>query len=355
MSQYINKEYFKSGDKSCTKYTVCNVTPDFVEFTNGARCKFTTFINDFVDANKIMENMEQINPDTFFSKTISENDPLVSQIEQIAAGNAAGNNIGRRAQTSQVYTPSNANSRNIPTVQKPTIKNADGTEVKIPESMMRPSPQPQPQPYVAPNLFDENRNASMAQNQQMKTTPNPPEWDIFARVKKKDNLILQIPFKINIPSPQKIDALDDMFESSFIEYISDQFVEEFIAKHFKEIKKAISTEISNWVEDVIYNNKEKDGVRTISTPIETIVETIETEETITAEVNETKVEVDEPVVDEPVVDETKVEVDETGIDETVIDETKVEVDETVIDETKVEVDEVELRLDENGNIIITDD
>ena len=53
----------------------------------------------------------------------------------------------------------------------------------------------------------------------------PAEYKVFSNVKKTEELEISIPFNIKLPKAQKIDVLNDMFESSFIEFIAKKEVE----------------------------------------------------------------------------------------------------------------------------------
>jgi hypothetical protein len=242
MEDFKGKSYVRLNSPNTDALTVKETEGDFVYFTNGAKCKISTLENEFVEAGSINENVGSvsdsftIDPDAFFNTPanpdlVFNNDP--SKIENsFEVGN----------------TPKeqNANTLESRLNEDNGIKNYSGPQ------------------YPALNPYNNVDEPAINVSQSQQHTPAPkhvekrlPEWDVFDRLKTSEEITINIPFTIRLPKAQKIDAMNDMFESSLIEYLAKQFVENNVVKDSKMVQNKLSDAIEEWVEEELYGKKKK--------------------------------------------------------------------------------------------------
>jgi len=249
----INGKYKRKGTVGTNIFIPINTETlneeEYVLFENGAKCKLSTFKQDFelvnnIENNKMNENINididdsPIDPDKFFSGGVD--DSILDQVEQAVKNPAGLNN-----------TPSRQDSRDLSNPQPP-------------EHMTRQNNQAINYDLNSRLGNNQEQNQSINQEREVKTN-RLPEHDIFDRVKSNSDLEIIIPFKITIPKSQKIDTMDDMFESSFIEYLAQKYVDENIVSNLDNLKQLIQSGIEEWVEkDLNSNRKKKASVKTDS-------------------------------------------------------------------------------------------
>lgn len=83
----------------------------------------------------------------------------------------------------------------------------------------------------------------------------PIEFSTFRRVKKADVVKLNISIDLYLPSKDKINALDDMFETSFVDFIASEYAKSIVADS-SELTSKIKEQIYNWL-----NSKTKSVVK----------------------------------------------------------------------------------------------
>ncbi len=226
---------------------------NFILFENGAKIKPETIQKDFELVTRQMSeslNGPSLGPDpnTFFDTPLSadalpakpEGNPIVenSITSRLTDLNAQNNNIPTQTQSSPIISPNQSNNSNLP-------------ELNIPEIRL-------------------------------------PEFDIFDRIKKDQDIVINVELKIKLPSAQKISAMDDMFESSLIDYLAKQYISK---ANSNEIRKQMVKAIKDWVDVelgikkpiVKLAKKKKSEVKPVEAKEETVVvqEPIKTEPTNT--------------------------------------------------------------------------
>lgn len=232
MNDILNKEYKRKNTIGSDIFIPMSIDENnFVIFANGAKCKMETFMTDFelnssVLNESTLSNSLEINPDTFFdSPTTTVHDPLLDQLEK-------------------VMKDPNAIQPSEKLMQSESLDHiGTGLENRIAE------------PATHGNSNNIPFNSPLADLKPAKQ--RLPEYDVFDRVKKAEEIDINIPVSIKLPRPEKIDALNDMFETSFTSYLAKQFVEDYIINNSKLIEKQIQEQIEEWMESELYDNKPK--------------------------------------------------------------------------------------------------
>lgn len=182
---------------------------NFILFENGAKIKPETIQKDFELVSSTYKPIASPSvgpdPNTFFDTPLSadalpakpEGNPIVenSISSRLTDLNTQNNNIPAQVQNSPVISPNQSNNTNLP-------------ELNIPEIRL-------------------------------------PEFDIFDRIKKDQDIVINVELKIKLPSAQKISAMDDMFESSLIDYLAKQYIGK---ANSNEIRKQMVKAIKDWVD-----------------------------------------------------------------------------------------------------------
>lgn len=260
----INKSYKRINAVNSDIFVVDFMDGDFVVFKNGGRCKLSTLLSEFEEITGVNEhytsNDAPIDPDTFLNSTINENDPLLQQMELIA------NNPNAQV-------PESTKLRESVSLDDKYVKVAPGTShAPVGGLANRLTQTDDTQPYVNEGVQEAN------------STPRLPEWDVFDRVKKSDEIEILVPFKIKLPKAQKIDALNDMFETSFTMYLAKQYIKNNVVNNSIALQKTIQVAIEEWMEEELYGNGPK---RKKSKP----VRVKKTKETVKEEITETPEEI----------------------------------------------------------------
>ena len=264
----LNKQYKRKGSVSNNvfipqKLEIIN-DENYVIFTNGAKCKLNTFQNEFEEMetnNIINENNDIIDADSFFNPKMSVNDPLLDDVELVLKNP----NAKTKNNLSDEYKNSRLVGNNYDTPQPPA-------------HMMQQNNAPVN--YDLTNRLN-NDNTQQSIQQPMQQVNRLPEHDIFDRVKSKSELEIVVPFLVNIPTSQKIDTMDDMFESSFIEYLAEKYAND-IFKNINLLKEHIKLSIEQWVIDDLNSTGRKKKKQSVTTEQISLIKKDETKK------NETK-------------------------------------------------------------------
>ena len=251
----LNKEYRRTGSVSNnvfipTRIEVIN-DEEYVIFTNGGRCKVSTFNQDFVLNTSTNESMNinvgedtaitAIDPDDFFKPKVDEN--LISSVEQHVTNPGTISN-GPRPESRDLTNPHS--QHNTPEPPAHMLNNHNR----------------QPMNY---DLHDRINNTNTGQQNIQQNIVNNnnrlPEHDIFDRVKSNSDLEIVIPFKLTIPKSQKIDTMDDMFESSFVDYLANKYINEVVTANLEKLETLIRNGINEWVEISLNSKKRKAVVK----------------------------------------------------------------------------------------------
>lgn len=222
MEDILNKTYKRKGAINSDTFIVENIENDFVIFTNGARCKITTLQTDFEELLSTTENLEpELNADTFFDTPFVDN-TVLDQLETV------------------ITNP------NTIIKQSDNFKNSKSLDIDNDN-----------------NSFNNRLNESKHESQQVFNNNEEivknrlPEWDVFDRVKKSEEIEILVPFKIKLPRPEKLDALNDMFETSFSMYLAKQYIKDYVINNSIQLQKTIQDSIEEWMETELYGNKKK--------------------------------------------------------------------------------------------------
>jgi len=278
----INKTYKRKNDIHSSEFVVEKMEGDFIIFTNGARCSTNTLINDFQEVShmndqtykhtNIMTESANINPDTFFDTPLADENVL-SKLDTIAT-----NPNAIIQSTNQLHNYS-----------EPVVNESRQVD-------------------LSNRLNDDNPNGNFQQHLDItNNVQQPAEYATFERVKKDEEIDINISLKIKLPKAKKIDALNDLFESSFIEYLSKQYIKKYLLDDSTKIQKNIEDAIESWMDSELYDNKPKRNTKTKQTKAKiTTVEArhkVVSDKIITNTENETKVEVVDsmfrPTFDDP--------------------------------------------------------
>lgn len=248
---FLNKPYVRRGAPDSDTFTPIKVENGFVVFENGARCKEETFQNDFVAAGQINEstgpvvdiiNSETIDPDAFFMGSQEATKKLIM---------------------GQVDNP----NQSVPRVtnQPGGVVSVDGDTTNANLSLYN-----NPYEQTAPSTTTDVNTPA----QQVPLTPAEnrlPEYDVFDRVKKSETIDINITFKLSLPRPEKLDAMNDLFETSFTAYLAKQYIKENLVKNPITIQMAIKDAIEEWMEEQLYGktkpkSRAKAGAKKSVTP-----------------------------------------------------------------------------------------
>lgn len=283
MNDIINKSYKRKNSENSDTFIVESIENDFIIFSNGARCKINTLVTDFeeINYNDFQTEPElSLNPDTFFDSKITENNPLLEQLDNVII-NKTEISSNRLQDSIDLDTKFNS----APPSQANSLADRMSNSVQTPETKLHINDSPE-SPQIAPK--SENRL---------------PEWDVFDRVKRSTEIEVLIPIKIKLPHAQKIDALDDMFDSSFIMYLAKQYINDNIKNNTLPIQKLIQETIENWVEEEVYG---KTKSVTTTKPKPKTTRTTKTKSTRTTKPKTTRTPAKKKVVKEKVEAETSV-------------------------------------------------
>lgn len=246
MENIINKKFKRIGSVGGDIFEPIDIETqnetEWIIFSNGARCKKETFNTEFeliietINETKNQQNLE-IDPDAFFN-TPTADESLLNQLD-LAVTNPEALAQKTRYDLSEPQPPAHMLKA---MESQPQIKGS-GILDRLTDDMIDTSM----------NQYNTQQNFQQNFQQQLRVNRSP-EFDVFDRVKKSEKVIITIPFEIKLPKASKIDTMDDMFESSFIEYISEQYINETVMKDVEQLKQIISDSIKEWV-DINLNNK----------------------------------------------------------------------------------------------------
>lgn len=253
MENIINVPFKRKNTVDSDIFVVDRIEGDFVIFKNNARCLLTVLQTDFELANNIQTNESTIvdpiiNPETFFNTPINDDD-LLNKVELAAK-----------------------NPNALPT-------NSD----KLQEAKTNPNSNLLARLDDDSDMNHQNINTENIQPINAEKTNRLPEWDVFDRVKKVEEIEILVPFKIKLPRPEKIDALNDMFETSFTMYLSKQYIKENVVNNSVVLQKMIQLEIENWMDSELYGNKKKratnkKSTKTVKPQVEEKIEEVKVKE-----------------------------------------------------------------------------
>jgi len=235
----LNKSYKRKNATDSDVFIIDKIDGDFVVFTNGARCKQDTLLNDFVDVT-LNENISTDitpNAETFFN-TPAVDDTLLQQLEKIHTNPNA------------TITPSNRLQESV------SLDDNKQYEKVSPNGFVN-------------GLTDEQSNETIPQVKSNRL----PEWDVFDNVKLSEEIEITVPFKIKLPRPEKIDILNDMFKTSFTAYLSKKYINENIINNSAKLQMMIQKSIEDWMNTELSNiPKKKQPKRSKHTKVEPVID-----------------------------------------------------------------------------------
>jgi len=222
INDILNKTYQRIGSASGDTFYAQQIDGEFVIFSNGARIKLTTLLADFqpINSNGTVNesvqtvNTPDVNPDTFFNSTTPL--PQVKTVDQLVE---------------PTVVPSMIDGK--PALNTPVTNQLGGL-----------------------NLTEDNTQQSglnLTNTPQAATQTNRlPEWDSFDRVKKTEDVELNVTINIRLPKARHIESINDMYETSFIAYLAKQYMADP-----GNIQKQIREAIEEWVEIEMNGGKPK--------------------------------------------------------------------------------------------------
>jgi len=251
---FLNKPYVRRGAPDSDTFIPIQVDNGFVVFENGARCKEETFNTDFVAVGTVNEsashvdiiNAEKIDPDAFFMGSSEATKKLIM---------------------GQVDNPGQTAPRIVN--QPGGVVSIDGNPSALANTMYE-------NPYERANVDDTTLGSTpMSTTQQIALTPAEtrlPEYDVFDRVKKSETIDINITFKLSLPRPEKLDAMNDLFETSFTAYLAKQYIKENLVKNPITVQMAIKDAIEEWMGEQLYGktkskSRAKAGAKKTTTPV----------------------------------------------------------------------------------------
>ncbi len=252
MNDILNFTYKRKGAVDSDIFVPKSVENNFVIFENGASCDINKLMSDFekIDINPNISKSQEIilNPDDFFGHGpdgLGKAMPIdLEQLEQIA----------------------NNPNASAPSEKLKESVSLDGRYEKV-------VPGGQPKNSIQNRLTDDNSSDEYTEDNKV-VTNRLPEWDVFDRVKKAEEIEILIPFKIKLPRPEKIDALNDMFETSFVSYLAKQYIKDNIVNNSIGLQQSIHDAIETWMETEIYGTSKKrkpsKNTKTVKAPKTTV-------------------------------------------------------------------------------------
>lgn len=261
--EIVGKTFKRKNSNDIHK--ILDIDNGFVIFDNNARCKIETLMSDFDEISQnVNENFNfkidnnTIDPDKFFNTPLS--DDIIQKLnEEIKPSRTV------------LDTPSVVIDKTTGDKQIVYNKNFDNTTSDInnthqpPKSMMN-NEQMNIKSFIEGDQNDINKHINTPINNDINInkfqTNEPAEWNVFKNVKLTEELELTIPITIKLPKPQKIDVLNDMFESSFIEYLAQKEIDNLL-KDKKNIINILSESIEDWISISLYGkvNKKKKSLK----------------------------------------------------------------------------------------------
>lgn len=219
----LNKSYKRKNAPDSDTFVVDKIDGEFVVFTNGARCKIETLINDFVDVSQAVNENADLDPDKFFNTPIADTS-LLNTIEQIHK-----NPNAQIAASSRLAESVSLDDDNIYEKVGPGANNAFAD--RLSNNAEQPAPKQQSQRL--------------------------PEWDVFDSVKLTEEIEITIPFKIKLPRAEKIDILNDMFKTPFTAYIAKKYISDNIVNNSVKIQLMLQQAIEEWIESELGGTQSK--------------------------------------------------------------------------------------------------
>jgi len=229
MEQILNKKYIRKNSINSDIFIPININDQDIHFSNGAIGNINSFMNDFEEYKEQITESLELDPNSFFN-TPTNDQKLLNDVESIAKNPSAKIGMSQKYQEELQNQPSFLNYNN-------TNNNTEDTEIN----------------------YTVQENTSILNK--VKPSNRLPEYDVFDRIKKSEEIEILIPFTIKLPRAEKIDAINDMFETSLTDYLSKMYIEDNISKNSKKLQKLIKDSIEEWVEKELYSNKKPRKVR----------------------------------------------------------------------------------------------
>lgn len=222
----LNKSYKRKNAPDSDIFHAQRIDGEFVMFANGAKCKLSTLVADFEEVTGVLAPVAQeetvIDPEKFFEAKMTENDPLIMQAEKIKLENAVIPSSGK--------------------LQESVSLDDNKTYEKV-----GPGSKSQANAFAS-RLDTSEQGSNSEQPVQQSNGVRLPEWDIFDRVKKVEDVEITVTFKMKLPKAEKIDALNDMFETSFISYLAKQYIKDNVVNNSAGLQLTLTRELEAWME-----------------------------------------------------------------------------------------------------------
>lgn len=252
--EIIGKSFKRNNTNTIHK--AIDIDNGFVIFDNNARCKLDTLMTEFEKIESVSESTKTndfIDPDTFFNTPLSED--MVSKLnENIKTTRSIQDTPSVSVDTTTgdrqiIYNKSYEENTPINNVQNQQFKNNNDAIRSFIEG---------PSDNIVVENKTRNDNFYPANNSPVNTNINidPPEWSVYKNVKLTDTITINVPLVIKLPKAQKMDVLNDMFESSFVEYLANKELNN-ITNDKENILNLIKESIENWMDLQLYGKVKK--------------------------------------------------------------------------------------------------
>ncbi len=243
----LNKSYQRIGSTNGDTFYTQQLDGEFVICSNGARIKLTTLLSEFQIAGSVNENIQsqpffmnepetRIDPNKFFDtpapiETIVES-TKVREAPSVINGQVLSSGPGNTTQNQfQQPPPSFLKTSND---AEQLLAHSGGNVIENNEQVQQQSQSQQPQQQQSIRL---------------------PEWDMFDRIKKTEEVELNVTIKITLPKARHIDAINDMYQTKFSAFLAKQYLTDG-----SSIQTQIREAIEEWMDIELNGGKPKKKV-----------------------------------------------------------------------------------------------
>lgn len=270
----LKKTYKRRNATDSDVFFATEMQGEFVIFSNGAKCKLSTLLTDFEQTASVNESSNSntdnsvIDAEKFFNTPIA-NDGLLNQMEQLTK-----NPQTKIAGSNKLHESSSLDDDDRYEKVGPGGKTVQNNPNSI-------------ENRLANN--DTVANPTNTQQTVNKKTNRLPEYDVFDNVKLSEEIEISVPFKIKLPKADRLDILNDMFKTSFTDYISKKYINDNIINNSVKLQGMIKKSIEDWIDSELSGKKTKKPKRNVKT-----TDALELIKTTDAFNTETIVAVDKP-------------------------------------------------------------
>lgn len=237
----LNKSYQRIGSTNGDTFFTQQLDGEFVICSNGARIKLTTLLSEFQIAGSgvneklesqpffMNESQSTIDPNNFFNTPA----PIEAIVESNKVREAPSIINGQVLSSSGPTATTNTNFQQPPPSFLKTGASNDAEQLLA---------------HSGGNVIN---NETQQQPQQIQST-RLPEWDMFDRVKKSEEVELNVTIKITLPKARHIDAINDMYQTKYSAYFAKQYLAEGTS-----IQAQLREAIEEWMDNELNGTEPK--------------------------------------------------------------------------------------------------